>query len=145
MAAAIKATRFNFAIVFFVALGSFTYGFNASIMGTVFGLESFFNYFKLEQTGAGAAHTNNIIGGMYCVSVWRFVLCGIPANITATNGLFSAGGIIGCAILPFLADRIGRKHTIQIVCGVCIISAILQAASVHIAMLLVGRFINGIA
>lgn len=62
---AINTTRYNFAIVFFVALGSFTYGFNASIMGTVFGLNSFFNYFNLSQTGAGAAHTNNIIGGTY--------------------------------------------------------------------------------
>ena len=60
----INTTRYNFAIVFFVALGSFTYGFNASIMGTVFGLNSFFTYFRLSQTGAGATYTNNIIGGV---------------------------------------------------------------------------------
>lgn len=77
MATAISATRFNFAIVFFVALGSFTYGFNASIMGTVFGLDSFFDYFHLSQTGAGAAHTNNIIGGsvhMFCLPCIIFLL-----------------------------------------------------------------------
>ncbi|KAL9563120.1 hypothetical protein ACKAV7_012862 [Fusarium commune] len=120
----VPATRYNFAIVFFVALGSFTYGFNASIMGTVFGLSSFFSYFNLSLTGPEADYANTIIG--------------------ATNGLFSAGGIIGCLLMTWLADRFGRKRTIQIICCVCVGSVILQAAAVHIAMLLVGRFLNGL-
>lgn len=33
---------YNLDIVFFVGLGSFTYGFNNSIMGTVRGLASFY-------------------------------------------------------------------------------------------------------
>jgi hypothetical protein len=40
---------YNFRVVFFVALGSLTYGFNNSIMGTVFGLPSFFSYFDLAE------------------------------------------------------------------------------------------------
>lgn len=59
----IPATRYNFALVFFVALGSFTYGFNASIMGTVFGLAPFFSYFGLNLTGPGADYANSMIGG----------------------------------------------------------------------------------
>lgn len=60
----VPATRYNFAIIFFVALGSFTYGFNASIMGTVFGLNSFFSYFNLSLTGSEADYANTMIGGM---------------------------------------------------------------------------------
>ncbi|KAI1034203.1 hypothetical protein LB503_012432 [Fusarium chuoi] len=120
----IPATRYNFALVFFVALGSFTYGFNASIMGTVFGLAPFFSYFNLDLTGPGADYANSMIG--------------------ATNGLFSAGGIIGCLLMTKLADKFGRKRTIQGICAVCVVSVIFQAAAVHIAMLLVGRFLNGL-
>lgn len=56
-------TTYNYAVIFLVALGSFTYGFNASIMGTVFGLSSFYTYFDLYTTGPGADHANTILGG----------------------------------------------------------------------------------
>lgn len=46
--------------------------------------------------------------------------------------------------MPMLADKIGRKRAIQVICVVCVISAVLQAAAVHLAMLLVGRFLNGV-
>ncbi|KAF2226140.1 general substrate transporter [Elsinoe ampelina] len=119
-----QGTRYNYAVIFLVALGSFTYGFNASIMGTVFGLTSFYSYFRLETTGTGAAYANSIIG--------------------ATQGLFSAGGIVGCCIVAWLANAVGRKLSVQIICTICIISAVIQCASVHIAMLLIGRFLNGV-
>ena len=54
--------RYNFIIVFFVALGSFTYGYNSAIMGSVIGLPSFFNYFNLSLTGPNASKGNQIIG-----------------------------------------------------------------------------------
>lgn len=63
-----------------------------------------------------------------------------PAN----NALFASGGVIGCMIVPWLLDRFGRRLAIQTTCVICIISAVIQAASVHTAMLLIGRFINGI-
>jgi predicted MFS family arabinose efflux permease len=62
----------------------------------------------------------------------------------ATQGLYSGGGIFGCCLIAWLADKLGRKRAVQLVCTICVISAILQAASVHIAMLLVGRFLNGL-
>ncbi|KAL7754948.1 hypothetical protein ACKLNR_014705 [Fusarium oxysporum f. sp. zingiberi] len=118
------STTYNFLIIFFVALGSFTYGFNSAISGSVIGLSSFLNYFNLTTSGAGASNSNRIIG--------------------ANNALFASGGVIGCIILPWLLDRCGRRLSIQITCVICILSAVLQAASVHIGMLLVGRFVNGI-
>ncbi|KAF2792178.1 general substrate transporter [Melanomma pulvis-pyrius CBS 109.77] len=120
----IATTRYNFLLVFFVALGSFTYGFNSSIMGTVFGLPSFYSYFNLDTTGPKVRYANDIIG--------------------ATQGLYSGGGIFGCCLIAWLADKLGRKRAVQLVCTICVVSAILQAAAVHIGMLLVGRFFNGL-
>lgn len=117
-------TGYNFLIVFYVALGSFTYGYNAAIIGSVYGLPSFFDYFNIQLTGPNASYGTQITG--------------------ATNGLFAGGGMIGCMIVPWLTDKFGRKLGIQIICSVCIISAIIQGASVHIAMFLIGRFLNGV-
>jgi len=58
-----KGNSYNFMVVFFAALGSFTYGFSSSIIGTVFGLQPFFDYFNLSLTGPNAKHGNDIIGG----------------------------------------------------------------------------------
>lgn len=57
------STKYNFLIIFFVALGSFTYGFNSAISGSVLGLSSFLNYFDLVTSGPGASKSNQIIGG----------------------------------------------------------------------------------
>ncbi len=56
--------RYNYLIVFFVALGSFTYGFNSAIIGSVLGLQSFFDYFNIDLTGPNANYGNQITGGM---------------------------------------------------------------------------------
>jgi hypothetical protein len=65
--AVIQASRYNIMVVFFVTLGSFTYGFNSSIMGTVFGLNAFYAYFNLDTTGPNAAYANNILGGNFLI------------------------------------------------------------------------------
>jgi hypothetical protein len=57
-----NVSTFNFILVFFVALGSFLYGFNSAIVGTVFGLPSFYEYFDLELTGPRLKFTNDILG-----------------------------------------------------------------------------------
>lgn len=64
--------------------------------------------------------------------------------IKATNGLFAGGGVIGCLIVPWLLNALGRRLTIQLISIVCVISAAIQVGSVHIAMFLMGRFINGV-
>lgn len=122
MAAGAKANLYNFLIAYLVTLGSFTYGYNAALIGSVLGLPSFFTYFDIDE----ASQEGSAITG-------------------ATNGVFQAGGAIGCWTLSFLADKLGRRVAIQIICIVCIISAVLQAGAVHIAMFLVGRFFNGMS
>lgn len=67
-----------------------------------------------------------------------------PTNIVeAINGVFLAGGAFGCWTLAWLADSLGRKRAIQVICAICIVSAGIQCGSVHVAMFLVGRLING--
>jgi hypothetical protein len=60
---AAKANTYNFLVVFFAALGSFTYGYNSSIIGSVFGLPAFWDYFDISLTGPNAQKGNDIIGG----------------------------------------------------------------------------------
>ncbi|EXJ68768.1 uncharacterized protein A1O5_07699 [Cladophialophora psammophila CBS 110553] len=115
-----QGTKYNFLIVFFVALGSFTYGFNSAIMGLVIGLPAFFQYFNINLDDTQG---NQITG--------------------ATNGLYSGGGILGCIFVPWLLDRLGRRRTIQVAAALAIVSAALQGGSVHIAMFLIARFLNG--
>ncbi|KAH8595049.1 general substrate transporter [Bisporella sp. PMI_857] len=120
MGGATSSSAYNFLVVFTVALGSFTYGFNSSIIGSVFGLPGFFEYFDLTL---GGKKSTPIIG--------------------AANGLFAGGGMIGCIAVAWMADRAGRVRAIQALCLLGIVSAIIQAASIHIAMFLVGRFLSG--
>lgn len=56
--------RYNLAIVLFTALGSYTYGFNSSIISSVIGLPSFLGYFGLTSEGAKSAWSAQMIGGM---------------------------------------------------------------------------------
>lgn len=116
-----KANRYNFAIAFFSSLGSFTYGFNSSIIGSVIGMPSFYSYFNFVSS---SSYGGSIIG--------------------ASNGLYAGAGAIGCWTVFWLLDKLGRKRAIQIISVICIVSAALQAGSVHIAMFLVARFLNGI-
>jgi MFS family permease len=90
-------------------------------MASVLGLPSFFDYFNIIIS---SSHGSAIVGSV--------------------NGVYAGGGAIGCWSVSWLANRLGRKKCIQIICLLCIVSAALQAGSVHIAMLLVARLLNGI-
>lgn len=118
------ANRYNFLIVFLVTFGSLTYGYNSAIIGAVLGLNSFFKYFGIDLYGPNAAESSRITG--------------------ATNGVFAAGGLLGCILMTWMGDAFGRKVAIQVTSVLCVIAGVIQAASVHIAMFLVGRFLMGV-
>ena len=46
--------------------------------------------------------------------------------------------------MPLLLNLAGRLRAIQISAVICVVSAAIQVGSPHIAMLLVGRFLNGL-
>ncbi|KIW78865.1 hypothetical protein Z517_08704 [Fonsecaea pedrosoi CBS 271.37] len=113
---------YNFIIIFTVALGSFAFGFNAASFGSVMGLPGFFSYYDISLIDGGSA-SNRILG--------------------ASNGTYYGGGLIGCLFAAWLADKYGRIRNLQITCAICVVGAIIQSASVHMAMFLVGRTIGG--
>ena len=114
-----KGNSYNFIVVFFSALGSFTYGFSSSIIGAIFGLPAFWSYFDLSLTGPKANETNDLIG--------------------AANGLFAGGGLIGALLIPPALNKLGRKLVIQIVCAICVVACAIQGGSVHIGMVRAAR------
>ncbi|CRG89086.1 Quinate permease [Talaromyces islandicus] len=111
----------DYLMIYIVALGSFTYGFNNSVIGSVLGLSSFLEYFEIHNN---SSKSNSIIG--------------------ATSGLFAGGGAIGALISAWLANKAGRVRALQVTCIICIVSAAIQGGSVNIAMFLIGRFVSGI-
>lgn len=61
------------------------------------------------------------------------------------NSLYAAGGLMGCAIAGWLADKVGRKVSIQLITTACILAAAFTTGSQNVAMLLSGRALQGIA
>lgn len=104
----------------FVALGSVTYGFCASIIATTLGQPTFVEYFSLEDAG----YSESIQGAM--------------------QGLFQAGGLFGALSTGFMADFLGRRKTIFIGSLLATLGGGLQAGSSHIGMFLLARFISGL-
>lgn len=117
-----RANGYNHAIALFVCLGSFTQGFNSVVLGSVIGLSSFSSYMKFDPESTHGA-----------------------SIIDASNGVWTAAAFIGCWLVHWLSDRLGRRLAIQIISALCIISAAIQTGSVNIAMFLVGRTLNGLA
>ncbi|KAF2117727.1 MFS transporter [Lophiotrema nucula] len=116
-----RINTFNVLILCFVGLGSMTYGYTASIIGTTLGQPSFIEYFELDTKSNGTD------------------------LIATTNGLFQAGGVVGTLLLPIVSDKYGRKWGIAISAILAIISGAVLAGSTHIAEFIAFRFVAGAA
>lgn len=98
---------YNVLVLCFLGLGSMTYGYTASIIGTTLGeyisfhgghrrltslgQPSFIKYFELDTRKDGTD------------------------LIATTNGLFQTGGFLGTLCLPWFADKFGRKWACALV------------------------------
>ncbi|KAF9889825.1 hypothetical protein FE257_006915 [Aspergillus nanangensis] len=118
------SNAYSYFVVFVAALGSLTFGFTNAIVGTVLGIPSFLTYFGLALDSS-TARDQRIIG--------------------AQNGLFFGGGLVGCFALSTLVNGWGRVRGFQVICSISVVAGALQGAAVHIGMLLIGRFLGGIA
>lgn len=87
---------------------------------TSIGQPGFFAYFNLDPK---SSYTNDIIG--------------------AVNALFFFGACVGAVGGGPLADKIGRKLTLLTASVIAIIGGALTAGSVHVAMLIVVRVVQG--
>lgn len=63
----------------------------------------------------------------------------------AVVSTFGAGSVFGVFFAGWSADYLGRKRTIAIAAAIALIAGIIQAASVHIGMLIAGRIVGGFA
>lgn len=64
--------------------------------------------------------------------------------IGTMTGLFYAGGVFGCILNSWLADKYGRKWTMIIASSIVIISTACLAGSVNIGMFIAFRFFVGL-
>ncbi|KAH6847211.1 general substrate transporter [Chaetomium sp. MPI-CAGE-AT-0009] len=101
----------------FLALGGFLFGYDSGIIASTIALPTFVDYF------------------------------GQPSDSTAGGivSAFQGGAILGTVINMFAADRLGRQRTIFAGSAISCLGASLQAGAVSIPMIIVGRFIGGVA
>jgi len=66
------------------------------------------------------------------------------ALIGTMTGLFYAGGVFGCLLNAWLADKIGRKWTCIIGSLIVLVSTACLAGSVNIGMFICFRFFVGV-
>ncbi|KAI5286419.1 hypothetical protein KEM54_006802 [Ascosphaera aggregata] len=100
----------------FAATGSFLFGYDSGVMTNVIASPNYLHYFDTYPE-------SNIIG--------------------AINSTFSGGAAIGSLCGGYFTDKIGRKLSIQLGAVVALVGAALQAGSVTLGMLLVGRIVAG--
>ena len=98
-------------ILIFIGLGSVTYGYTAAIIGTTLGKRDV----KLQPIMPFAEHWS--FTGQ--PSFIEYSELGTRSNgldlMSTMNGLFQSCAVIGTLLLPYAADRFGRKWAIAIV------------------------------
>ncbi|CAF0749174.1 unnamed protein product [Didymodactylos carnosus] len=109
----------------FAAIGGFLFGYDTGVISGILVMKDFLNYF-----GGTKAVTNG----------------NLESSVDgAIVGVLIAGCFFGALVSGPSGDHYGRKYSIVISCIVFIIGAIIQTASVNLTMLLVSRFVSGIA
>jgi MFS family permease len=101
----------------FLATGGFLFGYDSGIITSTIALETFKKHFS-------------------------------NPNDTTTGGIVSAfqgGAIAGTIFNMLFAHKLGRRWTILVGALVSVFGSALQAGAVNMAMLIVGRFIGGVA
>ena len=56
----------------------------------------------------------------------------------------SIGAVLALPIVPYVNDRVGRKHSITIGSAIIVVGVILQTASMNLAMFIVARIVLGL-
>ncbi|KAF2635146.1 putative MFS sugar transporter [Massarina eburnea CBS 473.64] len=120
-----QTSRYNRLVAIFVALGSFTYGYCASIIGSTIGQPGWYTYFNLPQQGEPGYEGET------------------THQIATANGLFSAGGAIGALLMMWAAEQFGRKINIQLGCFFSVLGGVLQGGAATLGMFQAGRFFSG--
>ncbi|KAK9475862.1 general substrate transporter [Lipomyces japonicus] len=105
---------YQFLLSCFVAVGSFTYGYDNGVIAQVVASESFTNLFKPTDNETGAV-----------VSI------------------FTGGGFAGAGVAGAISDRIGRRWSMFVATILLILGGSLQCGAQHINYMYAGRFFAG--
>ncbi|KAH6648122.1 hypothetical protein BKA67DRAFT_683474 [Truncatella angustata] len=110
-----RINRYNFAVVLFVALGSYTYGFNSSIFASVTGLPSFYTYFGLTTSGPRADWSTQMLGGDVNIGMFLFGrgLQGFTSGMIDTICPLYQSEVAP----PHARGRMVGQHAFLLVCG----------------------------
>ncbi|TKA51796.1 hypothetical protein B0A55_11054, partial [Friedmanniomyces simplex] len=121
------------------ALGcEMTSGYDGSILNGLQAVEPWLTYFN-NPKGAILGVITAAFGkanGEVDRSVELHLAKGIP--------IYSIGAVVALPIVPYVNDRVGRKHSITIGSAIIVVGAILQTAAVNLAMFLVARIVLGL-
>ncbi|KAK0989535.1 hypothetical protein LTR91_009179 [Friedmanniomyces endolithicus] len=67
------------------------------------------------------------------------------ATLVLTQDIMqSIGAVLALPIVPYVNDRVGRKHSITIGSAIIVVGVILQTASMNLAMFIVARIVLGL-
>ncbi|CAF1608590.1 unnamed protein product, partial [Didymodactylos carnosus] len=108
----------------FASIGGFLFGYDTGVISGVLTMNDFLKYFGGTRALERQQLDSSISG--------------------AIVGILIAGCFVGALFGGPAGDRFSRKYSIVLFCWIFILGAILQTASIHIAMLLVSRFIAGV-
>ncbi|KAB5540573.1 MFS transporter [Coniochaeta sp. 2T2.1] len=91
-----------------------------------------------------SGYDGSILNGLQAVNPWLTYFHNPQgALLGVINAAFSIGAVLSLPIVPYVNDRVGRKHSITIGSVILVIGVVLQTASVNVAMFLVARILLG--
>ncbi|KAH7109652.1 high affinity glucose transporter [Dendryphion nanum] len=121
-----------YGITAIAVIGGGLFGFDISSMSAIIGTSQYRCYFNQGP------HGPTFDGEEDCSGPKSDVQGGITAAMPG-------GSFVGALLSGYLSDKLGRKTSIQWGCVIWCIGSIIVCASQNIAMLIVGRFINGLS
>ncbi|KAK1144416.1 hypothetical protein N8T08_005569 [Aspergillus melleus] len=121
-----QTSTYNKLVSIFVAIGSLTYGYCASIISSTIGQPGWYSYFDLPAEGeSGYASITTPV-------------------VSTANGVFSAGGAVGTLFIMWSCDFFGRKVNIQLGAFFSMFGGALQGGANSLEMFQAGRFVCGL-
>ncbi|KAL4744478.1 hypothetical protein BDW72DRAFT_188419 [Aspergillus terricola var. indicus] len=121
-----QTSTYNRLVSIFVAVGSLTYGYCASIISSTIGQPGWYTYFDLPAEGEPGYDSIT------------------TPTIATANGVFSAGGAVGTLFLMWACGYFGRKVNIQLGAFFSLFGGALQGGANSLKMFQAGRFICGL-
>ncbi|KAM0241495.1 hypothetical protein ACHAP5_007534 [Fusarium lateritium] len=89
-------------------------------------------------------YDGSVLNGLQAVETWQNHF-GHPtgALLGATSASYNLGGLATLPFVPYVVDKIGRRHSITLGSLILIVGTVLQVCSINIGMFLASRLILG--